>query len=254
MMRGLLGLAFLAVTACGGVAARPAASPSAVSGTINVFAAASLTDAFKEIGASFQKANPAATVQLNFGGSAALVTQITQGAPADVFASADQPNMQKAADAGVLVGPPQVFAGNRLQIVVPAGNPKGIRGLADLANPSLAVVLCAPAVPCGNYAGQALAKAGVKVTAKSQEQDVKSVISKVSLGEADAGIVYVTDVKAAGSRVQAIDIPDDQNVPATYPVAVVKDGPNTAGGKAFVDYLLGATAQATLVRYGFTKP
>ena len=254
MTRMLAAMPMLLTIACGGVAAQPATTPSGISGTVNVFAAASLTDAFQEVGAAFQKQHPATTVQLNFGGSSALVTQIMQGAPADVFASADQPNMLKAFDAGVLAGQPHAFAGNKLQIVVGAGNPKGIHGLADLANPATVVVLCAPAVPCGSYAGQALAKAGVKVTPRSQEQDVKSVIAKVALGEADAGIVYVTDVRAAGAKVQGVDIPDDQNVPASYPVAAVKGGQNLAGGRAFAEFLLGATAKSILGRYGFTEP
>lgn len=253
MKQALAAVALLAAAACGGVASRSGA-PMEITGTIDVFAAASLTDAFNEIAADFHKQHSAATVRPNYGGSSTLVTQITQGAPADVFASADQPNMQKASDAGVLDGAPRVFATNRLQIVVQAGNPKGIKGLADLANPSTVVVLCAPVVPCGSYAGQALSKAGVKVTPRSQEQDVKSVVAKVALGEADAGIVYVTDVKAGGAKVAGVDIPDDQNVVAKYPVAVVKGGSNAAGGRAFVDFLLAPAAQAILAGYGFGNP
>ena len=170
------------------------------------------------------------TVTFNFAGSASLVTSINNGAPADVFASADTPNMDKVVNAGNATSSPANFATNKLQIVVPAGNPKGIKGLSDLANPGTVVILCAPAVPCGNYANQALTKAAVKVTPKSQEQDVNAVVSKVSLGEADAGIVYVTDVKSAGAKVQGVDIPDDQNVIASYPMATIKGGANPKGG------------------------
>jgi molybdate transport system substrate-binding protein len=156
--------------------------------------------------------------------------------------------------AGNTISQPANFASNKLQIVVGAGIPKGIKGLPDLANPATVVVLCAPAVPCGNYANQALTKAGVKVTPKSQEQDVNAVITKVSTGEADAGIVYVTDVKAAGTKVQGVDIPDDQNVIAQYPIATVKGGSNPTSGQAFIDFLLSAPGQAILANYGFTKP
>jgi molybdate transport system substrate-binding protein len=187
-------------------------------------------------------------VEFNFAGSSALAAQITQGAPADVFASADQPNMQKVVDAGY-ANAPGVFASNRLQMVVGRGNPKGIRSLADLARPGLVVVVCAPAVPCGAYGAQALGKAGVTVHPASQEQDVKAVVTKVQLGEADAGIVYQTDVRAAGSGVEGVDIPAEQNVTAEYPIAVLKGaGPAAA---AFVDFVRTAEGQRILAGFGF---
>jgi molybdate transport system substrate-binding protein len=192
-------------------------------------------------------------VKLSFGGSSTLVAQIEQGAIGDVFASADQPNMQKAVDARLVAGAPSTFAHNRLEVVVGAGNPKHIAGLSDLTHSGLVVVLCAPGVPCGRYATQALQKAGVTVKPASQETDVKAVVSKVALGEADAGIVYVTDVKAAGAAVQGVEIPLSQNVVADYPVAVLKDSQNGPLAKAFVSYLLGP-GQPTLARYGFTGP
>ena len=161
--------------------------------------------------------------------------------------------MDKVVNAGNATSSPADFATNKLQIVVPFGNPKGIKGLADLANPGTVVILCAPAVPCGNYGNQALSKAGVKVTPKSQEQDVNAVVSKVSLGEADAGIVYLTDVKAAGAKVAGVDIPDAQNVIASYPVATVKGGANPRGGAAFIDFVLSVPGQAILANYGFSK-
>jgi molybdate transport system substrate-binding protein len=192
-------------------------------------------------------------VKFSFGGSSTLVAQIQQGAIGDVFASADQPNMQKAVDAGLVAGSPSIFAHNQLEIVVAAGNPKHLAGLSDLARSGLVVVLCAPVVPCGRYAAQALQKAGVAVKPASQETDVKAVVSKVALGEADAGIVYVTDIQAAGAKVQGVEIPAGQNVVADYPVAILKDSQNAPLAKAFVSYLLGA-GQQSLARYGFTGP
>ena len=249
-------LATVLVAACGGIPAAvstPATGPDSVIGTVDVFAAASLSAAFKDAGTAFQTRHPNASVRFNFAGSTSLATSIDNGAPADVFASADAPNMQKVVTAGNVTGQPANFATNKLQIVVPAGNPKEIKGLSDLAVSATVVILCAPAVPCGNYANQALAKAGVKVTPKSQEQDVNAVVSKVSLGEADAGIVYVTDVKAAGPKVHGVDIPDDQNIVAVYPIATVKGGSNPTGGYAFIDFLLSGPGQAILAGYGFSK-
>lgn len=231
----------------------PASSSPGVSGTITVFAAASLTAAYTSIGKDFEKAHPGSMIQLSFGGSSSLVAQIQQGAIGDIFASADQPNMQKAVDAGLVAGSPTVFAHNRLEIVVGSGNPKHIRGLSDLGHSGIVVVLCAPAVPCGRYAAQALQKAGVTVKPASQETDVKAVVSKVGLGEADAGIVYVTDVKAADGGVQGVEIPLSLNIVADYPVAILKDSQNAPLAIAFVSYLLGA-GQPTLARYGFTGP
>jgi molybdate transport system substrate-binding protein len=234
---------------CGGVAGSPPSTPK----DLNVFAAASLTAAFTDLGNSFEKSHPRVRVRPVFAGSSTLVQQIQQGAPADVFASADTANMQKLSDAG-LTETPSVFARNKLEIVVQKGNPKRIAGLADLARPDLIVVLAAPGVPAGTYAAQALAKAAIKVTPKSQEQDVKSVISKVSLGEADAGIVYVTDVSAAGSSVEGVEIPDAENVIAIYPMAVLKQAPDAADGRAFDRFVLSADGQRVLARYGFLQP
>jgi molybdate transport system substrate-binding protein len=191
------------------------------------------------------------TVQFNFAGTPTLVTQIEQGASADVFASADTSNMDKLAGAGFTTGTAQVFARNQLEIVVAPGNPKGINGLADLAKPGVIYITEGPTVPAGKYSLQALAKAGVTVTPKSLETDVKSVISKIELGEADAGIVYTTDVKAAGSKVQGIPIPDAYNVIATYPIVAVKGSKNADVANAFIAYVLSATGQSTLQSFGF---
>lgn len=235
---------------CGGTSQPAVSSGAALSGSITVFAASSLTAAFGTIGGDFQKAYPGSTVHFSFAGSSTLVGQIQQGAIGDILASADQPNMQKLVNAGLTSGSPSIFARNKLQIVVPAGNPKHVSGLADLGRSGLIVVLCAPAVPCGHYAAQALQKASVTVKPASEETDVKAVLTKVALGEADAGIVYVTDVKAAGSQVKGIDIPDALNVIADYPIVVLKDSQNIALARAFIGYLH-ANGQKTLARYGF---
>jgi molybdate transport system substrate-binding protein len=238
--------AFLA--ACG--SSGPSSSTS-LSGTVSVFAASSLTDSFKALGAAFQTAHPGTSLQFNFAGTPTLVTQIEQGAPADVFASADTTNMDKLKADGFMSANSQVFAHNKLEIVVGAGNPKHITGLADLAKPGVIYITEGATVPAGKYALQILASAGVKVTPKSLETDVKSVVSKIELGEADAGMVYVTDVKAAGSKVTGVPIPDSVNVIATYPIVAVKGGKNSALGNAFIAYVLSADGQATLQSFGF---
>ena len=249
---GLLAMVAAVCAACG--QSPPAATPSALSGSITVYAAASLTAGFKAASSNFHKAHSGTTIDFNFAGSPTLVAQIQQGAIGDVFASADQPNMQKLVDARLVQGVPTVFARNKLAIVVARGNPKRITGLADLGRQGLVVVLCGPTVPCGRYGAQALANAGVKVAPASLETDVKSVVSKVFLGEADAGIVYVTDIKAAGTTVVGVPIPDGQNVVASYPISVLKGTQNAPLAKAFIDYLLSADGQNALASFGFTSP
>ncbi len=221
------------------------------SGTVTVFAAASLTAAFETMAGAFEKAHPGAKVELNFAGSPTLVQQIEQGAPADVFASADEANMQKLVESGEVAGAPQLFAQNTLQIAVPAGNPKHITTLADFAKADLTIALCGPTVPAGRYAVEVFAKAGVPVPAASQELDVKAVVSKVMMGEADAGIVYVTDVRAAGRQVEGVAIPEPSNVSARYPIAVLKSAPNPAAAEAFVAFVLSPEAQQLLATFGF---
>jgi molybdate transport system substrate-binding protein len=251
----------LVAAACGSdnrggsaAAAAPTTTAAAVKGDITVFAAASLTDSFKEIGAAFTKANPGATATFSFDASSALVQQITQGAPADLFASADTANMDKLTQPGLNSTPPVVFATNLLAVVVPGGNPKAVAGVADLAKPDLKVVLCAAEVPCGKYANQILTTAGVTVTPVSLEQNVKGVVTKVTTGEADAGIVYTTDVKAAGDKADAVVIPADINVLATYPIATVKTSTKSDVDAAFIKFLTGPDGQAILAKYGFGKP
>jgi molybdate transport system substrate-binding protein len=248
----LLFVAVVFLAGCG-TAGGPAASPSATAlrGTISVFAAASLTDAFKALGSDFQAAHPGVTVQFNFAGTPTLVTQIEQGAQADVLASADTTNMDKLKADGFTDGTPQVFAHNQLEIVVGPGNPKGITGLADLAKPGVIYISEAATVPAGKYSLQVLAKAGVTVTPKSLETDVKSVVSKVALGEADAGIVYTTDVRAAGSKVQGVAIPAAYNVVATDPLVVVNGTKNSAVASAFLAFVLSSAGQSTLDSFGF---
>jgi molybdate transport system substrate-binding protein len=241
----------LLLAACGGVAAQPSPTPSQVSGSLTVLAAASLTQAFTRIGTDVHAKYPGIDVKFSFAGSPTLVTQIQQGAPADVFASADQANMQKVVTGGFTTGTPAVFAHNKLEIAVQAGNPKHITSLSDLANPAVKVDVCAPGVPCGTYSTTTFGKAGVKVTPVSQEQDVKSVLTKVGLGEADAGIVYVTDVKSAGSQVEGVTIPDNLNTTAEYPIAELKTTQSEPAAKAFVDYVVGTQGQKTLASFGF---
>jgi molybdate transport system substrate-binding protein len=218
---------------------------------LRVFAAASLTAAFGELGERFTAANGGTKVAFNFAGSQALATQIRQGAPADVFASADVASMDKVRD---LVGTPQVFAGNLLQIVVEKGNPKGVEGLGDLARGDLKVVLAAEEVPAGRYARQALDRAGVTVAPVSLEENVKAVVGKVGLGEADAGIVYVTDVRAGGDEVEGIDLAKDQNVVAAYPIAAVRASTHRSEAQAFVDLVRSAEGRQVLEGYGFLPP
>ncbi|HSS93450.1 MAG TPA: molybdate ABC transporter substrate-binding protein [Candidatus Dormibacteraeota bacterium] len=247
----IVATAFLA--ACGSSAGTGATSPSPtpLSGNLSVFAAASLTASFNALGASFQTANPGVAVKFNYAGTPTLVTQIEQGAPADVFASADTANMDKLTADGFATGTSKVFAHNQLEIVVARGNPKGITGLADLAKSEVIYISEAPTVPAGKYSLQALASAGVKATPKSLETSVTAVIGKIELGEADAGIVYTTDVTAAGSKVQGVQIPTANNVIATYPIVAVKGTTNSAAANAFITYVLSATGQSKLGSFGF---
>ena len=249
-------LAVLAVlvgtTAAGGV---PAAKAKKVSGTITVSAAASLTEAFTKLGTDFQTANPGTTVTFNFAASSALVTQIQGGAPADVFASADGTNMQKLVSGGQVTAEPAVFAANELTIVVKKGNPKHVKSLADLADVGT-VSLCADAVPCGRYAAQALAQAGVTVPSDTITKgvDVKATLTAVSTGDADAAIVYATDAKAAGASVQVLRIPAWLNVYAISPIAPIAASGNADLANAFVRYTVSSAGQKTLRSFGFLPP
>ena len=249
---GLIALAATGLTACGND--QPGTGGSDVGGDITVFAAASLTESFTTIGADFEAAHPGTKVTFNFAGSSALATQIGQGAPADVFASAAPANMDTVANAGGVDGEPVTFVKNQLVIAVPEGNPKGITGLADLVEPDVKVALCAEQVPCGAAAKKALDAAAVAVTPVTFEQDVKSALSKVTLGEVDAALVYRTDAAAAASDVDGVEVGESAAAVNEYPIAVLKDAPNAATARAFVDYVLSEPAAAVLTGAGFQAP
>jgi molybdate transport system substrate-binding protein len=226
-----------------------------VTGAVTVSAAASLTEAFTTIKDDFVRANPDATVTINFGSSEQLATQITEGAPADVAAFADQAPMSTLDDAGLLAAPAQVFARNQLVIVTKPGNPKGITSLADLATVGT-VSLCAETAPCGKFADQVLRTAGVTVPATSitRGPDVKATLTAVTEGDAEAGIVYVTDAEASGDKVGTVEIPEADNVVASYPIAVIEATQNQAVGEALQGYVLGSEGQAVLQDAGFLAP
>ena len=248
------GITAIALAACGATSTSGrSASADPLNGSITVFAASSLTSAFNTAEKGLELDHPGFTAQYSYGSSQTLVSQLINGAPADVIATADQTTMQKLVTAG-LVGTPVTFTRNRLEIAVAPGNPKGIHTLADLARSDIAVVLAAPAVPAGNFAKQVLAKANVTVTPKSLELDVKTVLEKVESGDADAAIVYTTDVAAAAGLVTGVVIPDAQNIIATYPIAVVKATANAAAAAAFVTEALSGLIQKALLKRGFLPP
>ena len=230
-------------------------SPTQEEAELTVSGAASLTEAFTDIGAAFEGHNPGVTVTFNFGPSDGLSTQINEGAPVDVFASASPKWMDAVQDEGPGVEGRTDFAKNRLAIIVPTGNPAGIEGIEDLAEDDVKLVLAAEGVPVGDYAREALDNAGVADAALanvvSNEEDVKAVVTKVVSGDADAAIVYVTDVTAeVADQVQMIEVPDDVNVIATYPIAVVTGSQEADLAQRFVDYILGE-GQQTLADHGF---
>jgi molybdate transport system substrate-binding protein len=257
-----LATAALAATACGtsdtastgSSSSAPAPTPAAAGGTLTVFAAASLTESFNALKTQFEAAHPGVQIKYNFAGSSALVQQLTQGAKADVFASADQANMDKATSGGVIDGQPTVFATNKLTIAVAPGNPKGIKTFADLAKDGTIVIVCAPQVPCGSAEQKVEKNTGVTLKPKSQEQDVKAVLTKVESGDADAGLVYVTDAATAGGKVDKVDFPETTGAINNYPIAVVKDAPQAALAKEFEDFVLGATGKQELAKVGFGAP
>ena len=218
-----------------------------------VFAAASLTDAFAELADAFEDADTGASVELNFAASSALREQIVEGAPADVFASANGSNMAAIVDADE-ADDSQVFALNQLEIAVPAGNPAGVAGLDDLARGELFIGLCAEEVPCGEFGREALANAGVEPSIDTNEPDVRALLTKVASGDLDAGLVYRTDVQSAGDTVEGIEVPEDDNVIAAYPIAVLtrSEAPDLAD--AFVAFVLSAEGQAILASHGFDGP
>lgn len=222
--------------------------------TLTVFAAASLTSTFTELGEEFEASHEGVRVTFSFAGSSDLVGQIRQGAPADVFASADSANMAKATAADLTRGDPVEFASNTLQIAVPPDNPGGVDSLEDLADPDLSVVLCAPEVPCGAAATGVQKAAGITISPVSEEQSVSGVLGKVTSGEADAGLVYVTDVLAAGDDVLGIPFPESEAVVNTYPIAALARSEHPDLAAEFVALVSGATGQSALRDAGFGQP
>ncbi len=231
----------------------PTGDGATPSGALTVLAAASLTEAFSTLEGQFEAAHPGTTVTFSFGSSATLAAQAVQGAPADVFAAASTATMATVVDAGAAADPADL-ATNTLQIAVPPGNPGEVGDLADLADPDLRVALCAAQVPCGATAEQVLAAAGVTASPDTLESDVKAVLQKVIADEVDAGLVYTTDVRAAGDRVEGISVPEAADVPNRYPVAVLGASRNPATARAFVAYLLSDPGQQVLRDAGFGPP
>lgn len=249
-LRAALAVAFACVLA-GGCGSTGKASGGGR--TLVVFAAASLTEAFTSIGHSFEAAHPGVQVRFDFGGSSTLAQQIDQGAPADVFAAADPATMRQVTDTG-LASAPRTFARNRLEIAVPKADPGHVTALKDLANPKLKVVLCAPQVPCGAAALKALTAAGLTVRPVSQEQNVKAALTKVRLDEADAALVYRTDVRSAAGQVTGIDFPEAAKAINDYPIATLRKAPQPDLARRFTAYVLSPQGAAALTRAGFEAP
>ena len=237
-------------SSAGGSSAAASAPPSG-SAPLTVFAAASLKATFTQIGTIFQQENPGSTVTFNFAGSSDLVAQLIAGAPADVFASADTANMTKATDAGLVSGTPLNFATNTLTIVTPPGNPAGITSFADLAKPGVAVVVCAPQVPCGAAAQKVETNTGVTLTPVSEENSVTDVLGKITSGQADAGLVYVTDASGAGDKVTTVSFPESTTVVNTYPIATLTAATEPSLAMTFVELVTGPEGQQLLAAAGF---
>lgn len=246
-------LAMALVSGCGS-SPSTGDSSTVASQHLVVFAAASLKQSFTQIGEQFQTDDPGASVEFSFAGSSDLVTQLTQGAKAEVFASADTKNMDKAAKAGLLAGDPVNFASNTLTIAVAPGNPKNVTSFRDLARAGLNVVACAPQVPCGSATQKVEEATGVRLSPVSEESSVTDVLNKVSTGQADAGLVYVTDVKGSGGKVDAVTFPEAIGSVNTYPIAVLKDSGNADLARRFVEYVTGEAGQKVLAEAGFAKP
>ena len=258
-----ISVAFVAVAGCGSSSSPAAGSSSgggpgssngqALSGTVTVFAAASLTKSFTVLGKQFEAAHPGVTVKFSFGGSDTLAAQITQGAPADVFAAASTTTMDTVTKAGDGAGTPVVFVRNELEIAVAPGNPLKIQNLADLTKSGVKVALCAPKVPCGAAAQKALKAGNVKLTPVTLEQDVTSALTKVELGSVDAALVYHTDVAGAAGKVAGVTFPEATAAINTYPITLLKDAPNPTAARAFETYVLG-TGESVLLQAGFMMP
>ncbi|MGC9497000.1 molybdate ABC transporter substrate-binding protein [Streptomyces sp. WG7] len=253
--------ALLALSACSsssgsdtGPDSAGSSSSAKVSGQVNVFAAASLKESFTALGETFEKQHPGTEITFNFAGSDTLAASITSGAPADVFASASPRTMATVTDAGATAGAPSTFVRNQLEIATLPGNPDRISSLDDLAESGLKVVLCDESVPCGAATRQALAAAGLELTPASYEQDVKAALTKVELKEADAAVVYRTDVRAAGDKVTGVDFPESAEAVNDYPIALLEEAPNAGAAKAFIDMVKSAEGQRVLTGAGFRTP
>ena len=251
----------LSLTACGGSSSSDAAAGSTagtedagLSGTLTVFAAASLTDVFTDLGDQLMADNPDLTVEFNFAGSSALATQIGQGAPADVFASANQTQMTVVTDAGLAEGDPTVFTENVLEIAVPEGNPADVTGIDDFGDPDLTLAVCAPDVPCGAAAEQVFEAAGVTAQPDTLEEDVRAALTKVELGEVDAALVYASDVQSAGDSVEGITFPEAEDAVNEYPIATLAAAPNPEAARAFLDLVESDAGQQALTDAGFRSP
>ncbi|MEV1081497.1 molybdate ABC transporter substrate-binding protein [Streptomyces sp. NPDC050211] len=250
----------LALTACSSSSdsaadSNPASSGSPkLSGTVTVFAAASLKESFTALGKEFEKEHPGTKVTFSFGGSDSLAASITGGAPADVFAAASAKTMGIVTDAEAADGTPSTFVRNQLEIATLPGNPDKIASLRDLTESGLKVVLCDKTVPCGAAAEKALRASDLKLTPVSYEQDVKSALTKVELKEADAAVVYKTDVQAAGDKVEGVDFPESAEAINDYPITLLKDAPNAEAAKAFMELVKSAAGQQVLTESGFLQP
>jgi molybdate transport system substrate-binding protein len=257
LVAGLVGLALAGCGSSGSTAgassAASAGASASVSGDITVLAAASLTDSFTTLGRQFEAAHPGVKLTFSFAASSALATQITSGAPADVFASASTKTMDGVVAAGAAADP-TTFATNAMEIAVPPTNPGQVTGVGSLASADVKTALCQPQVPCGSTAEKVFTNAKVSVTPVTLEPDVKSVLSKVQLGEVDAGLVYVTDVLAAGDKVTGVEIPPDVNASTSYPIAALSASANAATAAAFVDYVLSPAGTSVLIAAGFQRP
>ena len=236
------------LSGCGGSAADDGGQ------TLTVFAAASLTDVFTDLGAALEDQQPGLEVRFNVAGSSALATQIVQGAPADVFASANETQMSVVTDAGLAADEPAVFASNVLEIAVPAGNPGGVTGLADFAREDLTLAVCAPDVPCGAAAAQVFAAAGVTAVSDTQEEDVRAALTKVELGEVDAALVYASDVASAGESVEGVAFQEAEQAVNDYPITRLADAANSDAARAFVDLVLSEAGRRALTDAGFREP
>ena len=251
------GLAAVVVAGCssgGSSSTSSASSPAAAStGTITVFAAASLTGTFTQLGKQFEAAHTGDTVKFSFGPSSGLATQITSGAPADVFASAAPANMDQVVSASDASNP-QTFAKNKMEVAVPPNNPAKVTSVNDLAKKSVKVALCQPQVPCGVVAAEVFKNTGITVKPVTLQADVKSVLTQVELGNVDAGMVYVTDAKVAGTKVKGITIPANENASTLYPIATISNSKHKSEAQAFVAYVLSPAGQQVLAAAGFEKP